>query len=84
MRQYHGTELKSQLLTELLSANGLCVGVETEQDTLVDQWVLVLSPGTFLDFGIGGSDDRLDLSAVDETSDIRISDFGRRQASTTS
>lgn len=63
-------------LTKLLSADGLGVRVETEQNTLVDQWVLVLRPGALLDFRVGRPNDGLDLSAVNETSHVGVGDFG--------
>ena len=66
--------------TELLSAENLGVRVQAEENSLVDQGVLLLSPGSFLDLGAGGTDDGLDLSAVDETGDIGVGDLGDRKA----
>ena len=69
----------SKLLTNLLPADGLRVGVEAEENTLVDKWVLVLRPGALLVLRVGGADDRLDLVAVDETGDIGVGDLRRRK-----
>jgi hypothetical protein len=63
-----------------LPAQGLGVRIETEKDSLVDERVLLLSPGTFLDFLAGRSDNRLDFIAVDQTSNIRVGDLGSREA----
>lgn len=71
---------KSTPLTEFLPANGLGVGVETEEDALVDQWVLMLSPWTLGDLGVGRSDNGLDHSAVDDASDIGVGDLGSGKA----
>ena len=68
------------VLTEFLPANGLGVGIETEEDTLVDQWVLVLSPWTLGDLGVGRSDNSLDRGAVDDTSDIWVGYLGGGEA----
>jgi len=67
-------------LTEFLPANSLDVGIEAEEDTLVDQWVLVLRPWALGDLGIGRSDNSLDRRAVDDTSDIRIGYLGGGEA----
>ena len=64
--------------TKFLSAQGLRVRVETEQDALVFQGVFVLRPGALLDLGAGGPHDRLNFIAVDQASDIRIGDLSRR------
>ena len=63
-----------------MSAQGLGVRIETEKDSLVDERVLLLSPGTFLDFLAGRSDNRLDFIAVDQTSNIRVGDLGSRKS----
>lgn len=72
---------KKRVRTELLPADGLGVGVETEEDTLVAEGVLVLRPGTLLDLGVGGTDDGLDLSAVDQPGDVGVGDLGGGEAS---
>lgn len=38
-----------------------------------------MCPGSFLDLGIGGTDDGLDFSAVDETGYIGVGDLGGRK-----
>jgi hypothetical protein len=63
-----------------LPANGLGVRVETEEDSLVDKGVLLLCPGTFLDFLASRANNRLDLITVDQASDIRVGDLGGREA----
>lgn len=59
-----------------MPANRLGIGVEAEEDTLVDQWVLVLGPWASGDLGFGRSDNSLDHGAVDDTSDIGVGDLG--------
>lgn len=59
-----------------MSAQGLGIRVQTEENTLVDEGVLLLGPGAFLDFLAGGADNGLDLSAVDEAGDIGVGDLG--------
>jgi hypothetical protein len=39
-----------------------------------------LSPGAFLNFLAGRSDNRLDFIAVDQTSNIRVGDLSSRKA----
>jgi len=68
--------LDALLLEDLLAAEGLGVGVEAEENGLVDKGVLLLGPGALLDLLAGGADDRLDLSAVDEAGDVRVADLG--------
>jgi len=68
--------LDAFLPEEFLPANTLGVGVEAEENTLVDQWVLVLSPWAFGDLGVGRSDNGLDHGAVDDASDIGVGDLG--------
>ena len=55
-----------------MSANSLGIGIETEENTLVDQWILVLSPWALSDLGVGRSNNSLDDGAVDDTSDIGV------------
>ena len=59
-----------------MPANGLGVGIEAEEDTLVDQWILVLSPWAPGDLGVGRSDNSLDHGAVDDASDVGVGDLG--------
>lgn len=66
--------------TNLLPAQGLCVRVQTEENALVVERVLLLGPGAFLDFLASGTDNGLDLGAVDETGDVRVRDLGGGQA----
>ena len=40
----------------------------------------MLGPGTLLVLAVGGANDRLDLVAVDETSNIGVGDLGRGEA----
>jgi len=63
-----------------LPANSLGVGIETEEDTFVDQWILVLSPWALCDLGIGRSDNSLDHRTVDDTGDIWIAYLGGGEA----
>jgi hypothetical protein len=72
--------LKLERLTQLLSAESLSVGVEAEQNTLVDKRVLVLGPWTLLVLGIRRADNRLDLVAVDQASNVGVSDLGSGEA----
>ena len=69
----------STVLTEFLPADGLGVGVKAEEDTLVDQWVLVLSPRALGNLGVGRSDNSLDHGTVDDASDIWVGDLGSRE-----
>jgi len=64
--------LQAFLLEDFSPAQGLGVRVETEKDSLVDERVLLLSPGAFLDFLASRSDNGLDFIAVDQTSNIRV------------
>ncbi len=59
-----------------MPAQRLCIGIETEEDSLVDQGVLLLGPGTLLDFLTSGANDRLDFVAVDEAGDVGVRDLG--------
>jgi hypothetical protein len=69
-----------QLLTKLLAAEGLRVGVKAEENTLVGKGVLVLRPGTLLGLGTGRADNRLYLGAVDNASDVGVADLRGGQA----
>jgi len=71
--------LDAFLLEEFLPADGLGVGVKAEEDTLVDQWVLVLSPRALGNLGVGRSDNSLDHGTVDDASDIWVGDLGSRE-----
>lgn len=75
-----GAGLGEGIRTEFLSAEDLGVRIQAEENTLVDQGVLLLCPGSFLDLGVGGTDDGLDLGAVNETGDIGVGDLGGRKA----
>lgn len=66
-------------LTEFLSANCFGIGIKAEQDSLVDQWILLLCPGTFLNLLTSRSNNRLDFVTVDQTSHIRVEYLGSRQ-----
>jgi hypothetical protein len=63
-----------------LSAEGLGVRVQTEEDAFVDERVLLLRPWALLDPGTCRADSRLNLSAVDEASDVRVGDLGSGKA----
>ena len=63
-----------------MPANGLGVGIEAEEDTFVDQWVLMLGPWAPGDLGVGGSDNSLDHRAIDDAGDIGVGDLGGREA----
>ena len=63
-----------------MPANGLGVGIEAEENTLVDQWILVLGPWAPGDLGVGRSDSSLDHRAIDDASDIGVGDLGGREA----
>ena len=71
---------KERIHTDFLPANGLGVRVETEEDSLVDEGVLLLCPGTFLDFLAGRADNRLNLVTVDQAGDVGVGDLGCRKA----
>ena len=66
--------------TQLLAAEGLGVRVEAEENSLVDEGVLLLGPGALLDLLAGGADDRLDLVAVDEASDVGVANLSGGEA----
>ena len=70
-------------LTEFLATDGLRVRVQTEENALVDEGVLVLRPGALLVLRVGGADNGLDLVAVDETSNIGVGDLGSGEAERT-
>lgn len=63
-----------------MPANGLCIRVEAEEDTLVRQWVLVLSPRALCNLGVGGSDNSLDRGAVDDSGDVWVGYLGGGEA----
>lgn len=64
-----------------MPADSLRVWVQAEENSLVDQGVLVLGPRTLLVLRVGRTDDGLNLITVDETSDVGVGNFGGRQAS---
>ena len=63
-----------------MPAQGLGVGVETEENGLVDEGILLLGPGTLLNFLASGADDRLNFVTVDEASNIGVCDLGGGEA----
>ena len=73
-------EKKRKGRTDLLPAQGLGVGVETEENGLVDEGILLLGPGTLLNFLASGADDRLNFVTVDETSNIGVRNLGGGEA----
>jgi hypothetical protein len=62
--------------TEFVSAKGLRVGVEAEEDGLVDKGVLLLRPWALLELLAGGAHDGLNLVAVDQAGDVGVGDLG--------
>lgn len=68
------------LFDEFVSTNGLRVRVEAEENPLVGQWILVLSPRAFSNLRAGRSDDSLDHGTVDDSSDIRVANLGSRES----
>lgn len=75
-----GVRPGKEIRTQFLSAEDLGVRVQAEENSLVDQGVLLLSPGSFLGFGVGETNDGLDFGAVDKTGDIGVGDLGGRKA----
>jgi hypothetical protein len=71
---------ENRIRTNFLPAQGLGVGVETEKNSLVDKRIFLLGPGAFLSLLAGGSNNRLDFIAIDQTSNIRVGDFSSREA----
>lgn len=67
-------------LTEFLPAESLGVWVETEENGLVDEGVLLLCPWALLDLLASGADNGLDLIAVDQAGDIGVGDLGGGKA----
>lgn len=63
-----------------MPAEGLGVGVEAEENGLVDQGVLLLCPGALLELLAGGTNNGLDLVAVDQTSNVGVGDLGGGEA----
>lgn len=59
-----------------MPTNSFGVGIETEENTLVSQWVLVLSPRAPGNLGASRANDTLDHGAVNDTSDIGVGDLG--------
>jgi len=51
-----------------------------EENSPVDEGVLLLCPGTFLDFLASRANNGLDLVAVDQASNVRVGDLGGREA----
>ena len=63
-----------------MPAQSLGVRIETEENGLVDERVLLLGPGTLLNFLASGPDDGLDFVTVDETSNIGVRNLGGGEA----
>lgn len=63
-----------------MSAKGLGVWVKTEEDSFVNQWVLLLGPRSLLYFLASRTDHRLDFIAVDQPGDVWVRDLGRWKA----
>lgn len=63
-----------------MPAEGLGVGVEAEENGLVDQGVLLLCPGALLELLAGGTNNGLDLVAVDQTGNVGVGDLGSGEA----
>ena len=63
-----------------MPANRLGVRVKAEEDTSVDEWILLLCPRAFLSLLTSLADDGLDFTAVDNTCDVRVADLGGGQA----
>lgn len=59
-----------------MSAQSLGIRVQTEENALVNEGVLLLGPGTFLHFLARGANYGLDFGAVDEAGDIGVGDLG--------
>jgi hypothetical protein len=55
-----------------LPAEGLGIRVHAEENSLVDERVLLLCPWALLDLGTGGANNSLNLRAVDETGDVGV------------
>ena len=72
-----------EVRTQFLPAESLCVRVETEENSLVDEGVLVLRPGALLDLSVGRSDNGLDLIRVDETGDVGVGDLSGGETKST-
>lgn len=77
--QTKNKEEEKSKLTQFLSAESLGVGVETEENTPVLEGVLVLSPRTTSGLCVRGTNDSLDLSAINQPSHIRVSDLRGRK-----
>jgi len=63
-----------------LPAEGLGIRVHAEENAIVHERVFLLCPWAFLDLWAGGTNDSLNLRAVDKTSDVRVGDLGGRKA----
>lgn len=62
-----------------MPANRLGVGVKAEEDTFVDEGILLLCPWAFLSLLTSRTDDGLDFVAVDNACDVRVADLGGGQ-----
>ena len=70
----------SEKRTDFLPAESFSVGVQTEENALVDKGVLVLRPGALLVFRVRGAHDGLNLVAVDEASDVGVANLSGGEA----
>lgn len=64
-----------------MSAKRLGVRVQTEENGLIDEGVLLLRPGALLDLLPSRSNNGLDLVAVDQTGNVGVGDLGGGEAS---
>jgi hypothetical protein len=69
--------------TEFLLPQDFRVRVHTEKNALIVEGILLLRPGTFLDLLPCGTDNGLNLSAIDKTGDVGVGYLGGGQASRT-
>jgi hypothetical protein len=65
--------------TKFLPAKSFGIRVQAEKNSLVNEGVLLLRPGPFLNFMAGGAYNRLDFITVDQTSNIRVRNLGSGQ-----
>jgi hypothetical protein len=69
--------------TEFLLPQDLRVRVHTDKNALIAEGILLLRPGTFLDLLACRTNNRLDLSAIDETGDVGVGYLGGGQTACT-
>lgn len=68
----------NSLLTEFLTAQRFCIWIKAEQNSLVDQRVLLLRPRPLVRLGLCRANHGLDLVTVNEPSNVRVGDLGSR------